>query len=58
MKKFKFIHPITGESHDVLCDKVTGYQEGNEMYHHCTVRRKTVAFVPHSYAMIKLDDTL
>ena len=56
MKKFKFIHPITGESHEVLCDKVTGYQEGNEMYHHCTVRRKTVAFVPHSYAMIKLDE--
>jgi len=56
MRKFKFIHPITGESHEVLCDKVEGYQEGNEMFHRCTIKRKTVAFIPISYAMIRINE--
>jgi len=55
MKKVKFIHPITGEAHEVLCDKVIGYEERNEMYHHCTVRRKTVALIPISWAMIRIE---
>ena len=58
MTKYKFIHPLTGESHEVLCDKVAGYHEGNEMFHRCTIRTKTVAFIPISYAMIIIDDTI
>jgi len=58
MKKVKFIHPITGESHEVMCEKVQGYEQRTELYHHCTVRRKTVALIPMSWAMIKIDDTV
>jgi len=36
MKKVKFIHPITGEFHEVMCDKVEGYEQRSEFYHHCT----------------------
>jgi hypothetical protein len=56
MRKYKFIHPVTGEAHIVICDKVEGYQEANEMFHRCAIRRKTVAFIPISYAMIRIDE--
>jgi len=58
MKKVKFIHPITGESHEVMCDKVEGYEQRTEFYHHCTVRRKTVALIPMSWAMIRIDESI
>lgn len=58
MRKYKFIHPVTGEAHIVICDKVEGYQEANEMFHRCAIRRKTVAFIPISYAMIRIDETI
>jgi len=55
MKKVKFIHPITGEAHEVMCEKVEGYEQRADFYHHCTVDEKTVALIPMSWAMIKID---
>ena len=55
MKKVKFIHPITGEFHEVMCDKVESYELRSEFYHHCTVKRKTVALIPISWAMIRIE---
>jgi hypothetical protein len=56
MKKVKFIHPITGAVHRLLCEKVEGYEQRGEFYHHCTIRRKTVALIPMSWAMIRIDE--
>lgn len=55
MKKVKFIHPITGAVHTLLCEKVEGYEQRGEFYHHCTANENTVACIPMSWAMIKIE---
>jgi len=55
MKKVKFIHPITGAVHRLLCEKVEGYEQRGEFYHNCTVDEKTVALIPMSWAMIRIE---
>jgi len=58
MRKYKFIHPITGEAHIVICDKIEEYGSVNESYWWCLIGDKIIAQIPQSYAMIKLNDTL
>lgn len=55
MKKVKFIHPITGAVHRVLCEKVQSYQQREEFYHLYTVNENTVAVIPMSWAMIRIE---
>jgi hypothetical protein len=58
MKKVKFIHPVTGQAHEVLCEWVESYEQRSEFYHHCTVNENTVALIPMSWAMIRIDESV
>jgi|688.fasta_scaffold12245_2 hypothetical protein len=58
MKKVKFIHPITGESHEVMCDKVEEYGSVNDSYWWCLIGDKIIAQIPQSYAMIRIDESI
>ena len=56
MKKFKFIHPITGEAHIVICEKIEEYGTSAQNYWWCLIADKIIAQFPQSYAMIRIDE--
>ena len=58
MKKYQFIHPITGEAHIVTCDQIQEYGTSAQNYWWCLIGDKIIAQIPQSYAMIRLDDTI
>jgi hypothetical protein len=58
MKKYKFIHPLTGKAFLVCCEKIEEYGTSAQNYWWCLIADKIIAQIPQSYAMIKLDDTL
>ena len=58
MKKIKFIHPITGEAHEVTCEKVESYEMRDEVYHHCTINKNSVGLIPMSYAMYLVEENV
>ena len=58
MKKYQFIHPITGEAHIVTCEKIEEYGTSAQNYWWCLIADKIIAQIPQSYAMILVDDTL
>jgi len=58
MKKYQFIHPLTGEKYIITCEKIEEYGTSTQDYWWCLISDIIIAQFPQSYAMIKLDDTL
>lgn len=58
MKKYKFIHPLTGEAHIVICEKIEEYETSAQNYWWCLIADKIIAQIPQSYAMILVDATI
>lgn len=56
MKKYQFIHPLTGEAHIVTCEKIEEYGTPTQDYWWCLIGDRIIAQIPQSYAMIKLDE--
>jgi hypothetical protein len=55
MKKYKFIHPLTGESYEILCERITESGSSKEDYWWCLISDIIIAQFPQSYAMIKIE---
>jgi flagellar biosynthesis component FlhA len=58
MRKYKFIHPVTGVAYEVLCEQVQEYGTSAENYWWCLIGDKIIAQIPQSYAMISINETI
>lgn len=58
MKKYQFIHPVTGEVYIVTCEQVQEYGTSAQNYWWCLISDVIIAQIPQSYAMIRLYETI
>jgi hypothetical protein len=56
MKRYKFIHPLTGVEQEVHCEKLTEDGiVGGDAYYQCLIEGVVIAQFPKSYAMMRTD---
>jgi len=56
MKRYKFIHPLTGVEQEVHCEKLTEDGiVGGDAYYQCLIEGVVIAQFPKSYAMMRIE---